>query len=386
MDEPAPEGLLGQWLAQRHAPAADTAPAAVTDDAIADEGDAIPAESGESEPVPQPVPDAEPAPAGLATLAAAGAVLEAFAAGTLEIDAPTPAAAEEPAPPITRVEAPTTPEEAPSAPEEPSLANAAAAAVLAAFGAPPAPAAVLTTDPAPAPDQPAPVQPAEPQTRSDAAAAVVAAFRTEAPPAQPAAQPDTPPAGQPATPPAATPTPRPVTSRLPTAAPAAPAGSAGASGQSTEEPAFPYEIAFRPRTGARTLAGVLLLAGLAATAYAGWRAYQERTDVAVGIAATLAVATGIVWAVRAGSSVTRLSLRGSRLEVVRHGTRLVFDLADPQTAVEVVGTPGRRGWKVVFPRRTMDPVVLDASMVDPHELTRAIAFHRAHQRVTPGRR
>lgn len=361
MDEPAPEGLLGQWLAQRHAPAAD---AADTDpEAAQDAGSA---------------PEAEPAPAGLGTLAAAGAVLEAFAAGTLEIEDPTPPDAEKPAPPITRVDAPTTPEEAPPTPGEPSLANAAAAAVLAAFDAPQATAAIPTTDPAPAPDRPAATE-----TRSGPAAAVVAAFRTEAPPAQPVAHPDTPPAGQPATPPAATPTPRPVTSSLPSAAPAE---SAGASGQPTEEPAFPYEMAFRPRTGARTLAGALLLAGLAATAYAGWRAYQERTDVAVGIAATLAVVTGIVWAVRAGSSVTRLSLRGSRLEVVRHGTRLVFDLADPQTAVEVVGKPGRRGWKVVFPRRTMDPVVLDASMVDPHELTRAIAFHRAYQRVTPGRR
>lgn len=44
-----------------------------------------------------------------------------------------------------------------------------------------------------------------------------------------------------------------------------------------------------------------------------------------------------------------------------------FDLSNPHTRVEVRGAPGDVDWAVRFLRRALDPVEIDASMVDPHE-------------------
>ncbi len=44
-----------------------------------------------------------------------------------------------------------------------------------------------------------------------------------------------------------------------------------------------------------------------------------------------------------------------------------FDLRKPETPVEVVGRPGQAGWAVRFPRRGLDPFVVDGSMVDAEE-------------------
>lgn len=42
-----------------------------------------------------------------------------------------------------------------------------------------------------------------------------------------------------------------------------------------------------------------------------------------------------------------------------------FDVKKPETQVQVVGRPGDSDWAVHFPRRGMEPYVIDGSMVDP---------------------
>ena len=44
--------------------------------------------------------------------------------------------------------------------------------------------------------------------------------------------------------------------------------------------------------------------------------------------------------------------------------------------MQVIGEPGRRGWKVLFLRRGMSPFVIDSSMVDPHEFTSVLRYYR----------
>lgn len=53
-----------------------------------------------------------------------------------------------------------------------------------------------------------------------------------------------------------------------------------------------------------------------------------------------------------------------------------FDLRKPETAVEMVGRPGERDWAVRFPRKGMEPFVIDASMVDAEEFVRQVREHR----------
>ncbi|MCW2797619.1 hypothetical protein [Nocardioides sp.] len=135
-------------------------------------------------------------------------------------------------------------------------------------------------------------------------------------------------------------------------------------------------VDFAPKTGTRRLVGILLLISVAATAVAGYVAYNDRTTFNQGVAGTLGLLTLVVWAVRAGSTVPRLSVRSGQLEIRAGDGRFVFDLASRYTPIEVVGRPGERGWKVLFLRRSMAPYVVDASMVDAEEFMRVLRQHR----------
>ena len=136
---------------------------------------------------------------------------------------------------------------------------------------------------------------------------------------------------------------------------------------------------FRPRRTARLVTGVLLLASLGVTALLAREAYLARADLAgadlvpVGIAAAL---TLVLWAVRSSTSVARLPVDGGHLTITRNGETWRCDLTGRATPVEVVGRPGRRGWKVVFARRGRPPYVVDSSMVDPVRFTRVLAHYR----------
>ena len=139
---------------------------------------------------------------------------------------------------------------------------------------------------------------------------------------------------------------------------------------------LPPEVDFRPRTLARRTTSVLLLLGLALTLLAAWRAYDSRVQTDIGFAAILALFTGIVWAVRAGSVPTRMSLHGGVLEVRTQAGRFRFELTSAHTHLEMVSTPGRHGWKVLVHRRGMSPFEITRAMVDPHEFVDAVRYYR----------
>lgn len=53
-----------------------------------------------------------------------------------------------------------------------------------------------------------------------------------------------------------------------------------------------------------------------------------------------------------------------------------FDVKKPETQVLVVGRPGESDWAVHFPRRGLEPFVIDGSMVDPQSFLRELREHR----------
>ena len=143
-----------------------------------------------------------------------------------------------------------------------------------------------------------------------------------------------------------------------------------------QQAALPHTIFFRPRRGTQRLLGVLLLGFVAVTAATAVWAWHDRTYLGYGVAAVAAVATAIIWATRASADPTRLTLRGSELEIVRNGSRALFDLAAPHTPIEMHGQPGDRRWRVLVLRRSMSPYVIDATMVDPAQFTRVLRYYR----------
>ena len=139
---------------------------------------------------------------------------------------------------------------------------------------------------------------------------------------------------------------------------------------------MPPVYEFAPLKGSRRLMSLLLMGGLAASAYLGYGAYLSRDTVEIGIAATVTLVTLVIWGVRAGASVTRLTVRSGQLEIVRQGGRQVFDLTSHYTPIEVVGKTGSKKWKVLFLRRGMPPAVVDSTIVDSKEFMKILAFFR----------
>lgn len=128
--------------------------------------------------------------------------------------------------------------------------------------------------------------------------------------------------------------------------------------------------------GVRAATGVLLVVALIATGSTGYLAYQDPADITLGVLGVLALLTAVIWAVRAGSSPTRMRVEQGRLEIQSSAGRHFFDLANPHTSIEITGRPGSRRWKVLFHRRGMSPFVVDPSMVDPHAFTELLLHHR----------
>lgn len=145
-------------------------------------------------------------------------------------------------------------------------------------------------------------------------------------------------------------------------------------------PAPPMEMpavyAFAPLKSSRRFLSMMLIAGLVLSGFLGYTAFQSRDSIQIGVAAIATVATLVIWAIRAGATVTRLTVRSGQLEITRQGGRVVFDLASSYTGIEVVGRPGSKTWKVLFQRSGQPPVVVDSSMVDGRDFMRILAFFR----------
>lgn len=93
--------------------------------------------------------------------------------------------------------------------------------------------------------------------------------------------------------------------------------------------------------------------------------------------AMLALTVGLAWGA-ARTRVIPIEVEVARGVVyVKHGESTHrFDVKKPDTQVLVFGRPGESDWAVHFPRRGMDPFVIDASMVDPQGFLRELREYR----------
>ncbi len=137
-----------------------------------------------------------------------------------------------------------------------------------------------------------------------------------------------------------------------------------------------YSVEFKPRATGRRMVGLLTLIGIVATAYFGWQAYEERTTVAYGTAATIGALTIILWAAWAATPVTHLHVHGGILEVQRAGRTERFDLTSHYTKIRTEGRPRSSKWRVLIERPANSPFVIDRTMVDPRAFNRLLeAYH-----------
>jgi hypothetical protein len=140
---------------------------------------------------------------------------------------------------------------------------------------------------------------------------------------------------------------------------------------------------FRPRRTLRTVVTLLFLIGVVLTAYLARGVYEDPTQSAVAMAAVAGFITAVIWALRATTSVTRLTVRDGQLEVARGSGTFSIDLTQRDTPLELVGTPGQRGWKALYLRNGQPPFEITPAMVDPVEFTRVVRHHRPAEVSTP---
>ncbi|WP_284535102.1 hypothetical protein [Nocardioides sp. T2.26MG-1] len=146
----------------------------------------------------------------------------------------------------------------------------------------------------------------------------------------------------------------------------------------------PPSIDLSVAPGGRRVVAFLLFACAVVTVAQAAVAYADPSALTLGLAGVLVALTLGCWRAWARRTTsTTVALTGSHLEIVRHGSRHVFDLADTRSPVDVLGLPGDRSWRVLFHRRGLAPYVLDASMVDPAEFLRALHTHRPEVHYRP---
>lgn len=359
--EPAPD-LFDQWLAH-HEGRVPEVEQPDPEPAFAAESDPTPVPEPEPEPEPQVQPPLSPEP-GFPPLPTDQRLPDQHAAGASVLAALTGEPPAAPAPRSAAPVAPPTPSDSGDEPHRPS--HLAPAAPPTTAGLPDQHAAAASVVAALQPDQPtatqAPARDVPSETTTAKAPKAPRLPKIPKPPKAPKAErrPATTEPAEPATP----------------AAPVAADQPAASVGVRERPAALPHTIFFKPRRGTTRLLSGLLLVFVAATVAAALWAWQDRTFLSYGVTGVAALVAAVIWATRASASPTRLTLRGSELEIVRNGSRAVFDLAARHTPIEVRGEPGTRGWKVLILRRSMSPFVIDASMVDPRQFTQVLRFYR----------
>lgn len=142
------------------------------------------------------------------------------------------------------------------------------------------------------------------------------------------------------------------------------------------------DVDFPARAGVRRALSLVLLLAVVGTAAAGWFAWREATTGAIGLAATAAFLTLVVWAARAGAMVTQLSIKRGQLAVRRGGKVDFADLASPYTPVAIIGEPGLRSWRVLIERPDLPLITVTPSMVDSHWFTTSL--YRLRPDLRPG--
>ena len=108
-----------------------------------------------------------------------------------------------------------------------------------------------------------------------------------------------------------------------------------------------------------------------------WQAVLSGPYETVPVAAALLALLLLVVAVRSLRSAGRASIDDDGVaHIVSGDAHHRFALTNPATEVEVVGEPGERGWQVVFHRRALPPVTVDAAMVEPGAFTEQLRAWR----------
>lgn len=132
-----------------------------------------------------------------------------------------------------------------------------------------------------------------------------------------------------------------------------------------------------PRSGARRVAGLVLLLAAPATAVTAWAAYTARDTTLGGLALILAALTTGLWFMRVIAVPTSVSLVGPLLEVRQGDRRYAWDLSSAYSPVDHVrGRPGRSGWRVVLRNPDGSSFALDGSMVPAKRFTETLARYR----------
>jgi len=138
----------------------------------------------------------------------------------------------------------------------------------------------------------------------------------------------------------------------------------------------PGLVLFSPRPGLRPLLTAATAVAGAATALSVMVAFVLPTNTTLGGAAVLAMLTGLLWQARMRARGTVVTIDAGVLKVVHGESRHEFPLTGVHPPIDVIGQPGRRGWKVLIQRRGMAPYVVDNRMVEPVEFTEAIRRFR----------
>lgn len=143
---------------------------------------------------------------------------------------------------------------------------------------------------------------------------------------------------------------------------------------------------FAPRSATRRVLSIVFLLVLASTAFAGWRAYEERTSTWYVIAGVAGVLTLVVWAIRSTTTTSEVEIRRGELRISRGGTIEVVDIANPFTPVALLGEPGHRNWRVLVERPGRPLLHVDGTMVDAQEFTELLLRLRKDLQPVPGYR
>ncbi len=132
---------------------------------------------------------------------------------------------------------------------------------------------------------------------------------------------------------------------------------------------------YHSKRGSDALAPLALLAALACAGVLGRQAFLGRltTEMSLSIGLTVVALALVIFAMRVANSSRTVHLTEQGvLTLVVGDDRHEFDLASPATSIEMVGAPGRRGWRILLPRRGLSPVSVDARTVDPKSFTEAV--------------
>jgi hypothetical protein len=126
-----------------------------------------------------------------------------------------------------------------------------------------------------------------------------------------------------------------------------------------------------PGPPAGQMAALLVVAGLAAVT-AAFALVTGRLLGPLGLVALVVLGVAGYAASRLRPSDVRVGIDGGVVSIVRDGGQHRFDVTDPRTEVRIQGTTDDPEWRVMFLRRTLPPLVVDARMVDPVAFTSAL--------------